>query len=287
MSIYRKPVIFIIVSLVVVLVGSVVSTFIPLFMPSMEPALEGITPYNPIELEGRDIYIREGCNNCHTQTVRPLLFETARYGEPSKLGEFVHDRPHLWGSKRTGPDLARVGGKYPDSWHYKHMENPQAMFKDSNMPPYAWLAGNRLDTSLAEKKMKTLHFPFADAEIRALDGKTEMDALVAYLQKLGRTKKPQPLAATTQGAATAVESPAVAEGHKIFDENCAGCHGADLAGGLGPNLTDAEWKFGGSDADLILSITEGRPGGMPSWKSVLDQDKTGKVVAYIRSRAKG
>ncbi len=217
MKLYEKPILFAIAAAAVISVGTLVTTFIPLFLPSTQPVSPSIKPYTSIELEGRDIYIREGCNNCHTQTVRPLRTEVARYGEYSKPEEFAYDRPFLWGSRRTGPDLARVGGKYPDSWHYLHMANPQGMFEKSNMPPYAWLALRRLDTSLSVKKASVLGYGYGSDEVgRQIDGfrktvtaadspsaparsqvtpvmlrgeLTEMDALVAYLQKIGRDLK--------------------------------------------------------------------------------------------------
>ena len=153
-SLYEKPVLFAIAAVVVISVGTLVTTFIPLFLPSTQPVSPLITPYTAVETEGRDIYIREGCNNCHTQTVRPMRTEVARYGDYSKPEESAWDRPFLWGSRRTGPDLARVGGKYPDAWHYRHMANPQAMFDKSNMPAYPWLAKAKLDTSLTARKVR-------------------------------------------------------------------------------------------------------------------------------------
>lgn len=217
MKIYEKPILFAIAAAAVISVGTLVTTFIPLFLPSTQPVSPAIKPYTSIEIEGRDIYIREGCNNCHTQTVRPLRTEVARYGEYSKPEESAYDRPFLWGSRRTGPDLARVGVKYPDAWHYLHTANPQGMFEKSNMPPYAWLALRKLDTSSSVKKANVLGTGYGADEIGrqiddfrkavtaadnpsaqarsqvtpgALRGElTEMDALIAYLQKLGRDLK--------------------------------------------------------------------------------------------------
>lgn len=217
MSVYSKPAVFAVLSAVVILVGTVVTVFIPLLMPSTQPVSDYVTPYTAVELEGRDIYIREGCNNCHTQTVRPLRTEVLRYGEYSKPEEFAYDRPFLWGSRRTGPDLNRVGGKYPDSWHYKHMQSPQSMFEKSNMPPYGWLAKNRLDTRYTVKKISILGYGYTPEEValqieeytvkvtgQSYDSKeareevtpeslqaelTEMDAIIAYMQKLGRDVK--------------------------------------------------------------------------------------------------
>ncbi|OGR08773.1 MAG: cytochrome oxidase subunit II, partial [Deltaproteobacteria bacterium RIFOXYB2_FULL_66_7] len=164
-SLYEKPVLFAIAAVVVISIGTLVTTFIPLFLPSTQPVSPLITPYTAVETEGRDIYIREGCNNCHTQTVRPMRTEVARYGDYSKPEESAWDRPFLWGSRRTGPDLARVGGKYPDAWHYRHMANPQAMFDKSNMPAYPWLAKAKLDTSLTARKVATLGYGYDVAEV--------------------------------------------------------------------------------------------------------------------------
>ena len=189
MDVDKKPVVFIILATLAILVGTLVTTFIPLFVGTTTASVEKVLPYKPLELEGRDIYIREGCNNCHTQTVRPLVFETKRYGSYSMLEDSAIDRPHLWGSKRTGPDLARVGTKYPAQWHYLHMKSPQSMFKESNMPAYAWLADNQIDNRLTEKKMKLLGYPYDMADVKSLDSKTEMDAIVAYLLRLGKELK--------------------------------------------------------------------------------------------------
>ncbi len=174
------------------------------------PTIASVTPYTPLELEGRDLYIREGCYNCHSQMVRPFRAETLRYGEYSRAGEFVYDHPFQWGSKRTGPDLHRVGGKYPDAWHYRHMEDPQQTSVGSIMPPYKWLIADDLDRSLTTRKlkaMKTLGVPYTDAQIASADAdrdaqadeivgrlaQAEIDvapakeivALIAYLQRLG------------------------------------------------------------------------------------------------------
>jgi len=291
MNIYGKPVIFAVVAFAVIAVGTLITTFIPLFMPSTAPVLHGIAPYTPSELEGRDIYIREGCNNCHTQTVRPLLPEVARYGEPSRAGEFTYDRPFLWGSKRTGPDLARVGGKYPDSWHYQHMKDPQSMFPKSNMPAYGWLADRRVDTTYTERKMKTLGFPYKPEEVKALEGKTELDVLVTYLQKLGRDLKEMGKGSVVKGAEAATpeknplegKSDAIKEGKEIFGANCSICHGKDAKGGIGLNLLKKDLKYGRADKDLFASISKGRPGGMPDWEKTLGKDRIWKVISYLRT----
>lgn len=159
-----------------------------------EPA-EGVVPYPALELAGRDVYVREGCYNCHSQMIRSLRSETERYGPYSIAGESVYDRPHQWGSKRTGPDLARVGGRYSDEWHYIHLHNPRDVVPQSNMPAYAWLADNPVSGALVQKKMRILNGmgdPYADEDIAAapsvVDGKNELDALVAYLQSLGHSR---------------------------------------------------------------------------------------------------
>ncbi len=155
--------------------------------------LPGVKPYPALELAGRDVYVHEGCYNCHSQMVRTLRFETERYGHYSLAGESVYDRPFQWGSKRTGPDLARVGGRYSDAWHRVHLNDPRDVVPESNMPSFPWLSKNRVDGDAVQSHMralKRLGDPYTDAEIAAapaaVDGKTEMDAVVAYLQGLGR-----------------------------------------------------------------------------------------------------
>lgn len=173
---------------------------IPLFaLKQTTQPVADLKPYTPLQLTGRDIYIREGCNNCHSQMIRPFRAETERYGHYSVAGEFVYDHPFLWGSKRTGPDLARVGGKYSDDWLRVHFMDPRSVVPESNMPAFPWLAHNKLDTSTIQKKMRVMnelealtcngckHYTakqIADAP-KELQGKTEMDALIAYLQNLG------------------------------------------------------------------------------------------------------
>jgi cytochrome c oxidase cbb3-type subunit II len=155
--------------------------------------LPGVKPYPALQLAGRDVYVREGCYNCHSQMVRTLRFETERYGHYSLAGESVYDRPFQWGSKRTGPDLARVGGRYSDDWHRAHMQNPRDVVPESNMPAFPWLEQASVDGKEVASKMralKKLGDPYSDADIAgaaaAVDGKTELDAVVAYLQGLGR-----------------------------------------------------------------------------------------------------
>ena len=166
---------------------------LPLMVSSetTEPA-ENIEPYSPLRLAGRDVYVREGCYGCHSQMVRPFRSETERYGPYSTAGESVYDRPFQFGSRRTGPDLARVGGRYSDDWHRLHLEDPRALVPESNMPGYPWLNENMVDPELVTTKLRTLKLlgdPYTDEQIEAaaaeVEGKTEMDAVVAYLQGLG------------------------------------------------------------------------------------------------------
>ncbi|MEJ2160763.1 MAG: cytochrome-c oxidase, cbb3-type subunit II [Chromatiales bacterium] len=179
----------------VVLVVSIggLAEIVPLFFSAevTEPA-PGIEPYSALELEGRDIYVREGCYNCHSQMIRPFRAETERYGHYSLAGESVYDRPFQFGSKRTGPDLARVGGRYSDEWHRVHLLNPRDVVPESNMPGYPWLERNEINAERTGDKMRTLRtlgVPYSDEQIEgaaaAVEGKTEMEALIAYLQDLG------------------------------------------------------------------------------------------------------
>nr|WP_313404033.1 cytochrome-c oxidase, cbb3-type subunit II [Pseudomonas sp.] len=186
-------------ALVMILAVSIggLTQIVPLFFQDVtnEP-VEGLKPYNALQLEGRDIYIREGCVGCHSQMIRPFRAETERYGHYSVAGESVWDHPFLWGSKRTGPDLARVGGRYSDEWHRAHLYNPRNVVPESIMPAYPWLVEHSLDGKDTAKKMsalRTLGVPYSDDDIAgagdAVKGKTEMDALVAYLQVLGTAVK--------------------------------------------------------------------------------------------------
>lgn len=187
------------ISLMAILIAVAVSfgglaEIVPLmFQAEAIQPLPGVKPYPALELAGREIYIREGCYNCHSQMVRTLRFETERYGHYSLAGESVYDRPFQWGSKRTGPDLARVGGRYSDDWQRVHLINPRDLVPESNMPGFPWLAENGVDGALLERKMsalRTLGDPYTKADIdganAAVEGKTELDALVAYLQGLGK-----------------------------------------------------------------------------------------------------
>ncbi len=217
----RRPVQLLIGATIAILIGGMVEIFPMVMIGDQVPKIESVKPYTALELQGRDIYIREGCVGCHTQMVRPFRSETERYGDYSKSGEFIYDRPFLWGSKRTGPDLHRLGNKYPDSWHYNHMLEPESMSPGSIMPPYPWLIEDDLDNSLLPVKisvLRTLGTPYpeayeeesiADAQEQAeeiaaslrkdgIEGENlenkEITALIAYLQRLGTDIKPKPQA---------------------------------------------------------------------------------------------
>jgi cytochrome c oxidase cbb3-type subunit I/II len=216
----RRPIQMLIASFILVGIGGAIEMFPMAMIESNIPKIASVKPYTPLELQGRDLYIREGCLGCHSQMIRPFRFETERYGEYSKSGEFIYDRPFLWGSKRTGPDLQRQGGRNPDSWHYRHMINPQALNEASIMPPYPWLAKNELDISTTASKITALRklghpYPedyekFANEElmeqakgiaqsIRNTEKdlqdpnleKKEIIAMIAYLQRLGTDIKPK------------------------------------------------------------------------------------------------
>jgi cytochrome c oxidase cbb3-type subunit I/II len=215
----RKPVQMLVLSLVVVAIGGAVEIIPSILVKSNVPEIASVQPYTPLELEGRDIYLREGCYNCHSQMIRPFRDEVARYGEYSKAGEFVYDHPFQWGSKRTGPDLHRVGGKYSDSWHYIHMLNPKNIEQKSIMPLYPWLFDDDVNTEYTVKRitlMRKLGVPYPEGyedqvmadyekqrdEIVARLAKDEIEAnpnkeiiaLIAYLQRLGTDIKAQPTA---------------------------------------------------------------------------------------------
>jgi cytochrome c oxidase cbb3-type subunit II len=183
----------IVLILLVIAVGGMVEIVPLFFQKSTTQPIEGVKPYTALQLAGRDVYLREGCYNCHSQMIRPLRSETLRYGHYSVAGEFVYDHPFQWGSKRTGPDLHRVGGKYSDEWHRIHLNNPRDVVPESNMPAYPWLEKNTLngtDMAARMKALRSVGVPYTDAEIAAaaadVKDKTDMDALVAYLQALGR-----------------------------------------------------------------------------------------------------
>ena len=192
----RNQALMIVLIILVIAVGGLVEIVPLYFMKTVTEPVAGLKPYAPLELTGRDVYIREGCYNCHSQMVRPFRAEVERYGHYSVAGEFVYDHPFQWGSKRTGPDLHRVGGRYSDEWHRLHLMNPRSVVPESNMPSYSWLAKTAANAEDIEAKMRALRrvgVPYSDSEIQGaksdLNGKTEMDALIAYLQVLGTALK--------------------------------------------------------------------------------------------------
>ena len=195
-KIETSNVLMIVLILLAVAVGGLVEIVPLFFQRSTTQPLEGVKPYTALQLAGRDIYLREGCYNCHSQMVRPFRAEALRYGQLSQAGEFVYDHPFQWGSKRTGPDLHRVGGKYSDEWHLIHLYTPRDLVPESNMPAYPWLLNAKVDPASMAPRMKALRtvgVPYSDEEIakaaEAVNDRTEMDALIAYLQVLGTARK--------------------------------------------------------------------------------------------------
>jgi len=281
----KKPIVFLLLATATILVGTAVTMVAPFWwVNDPKLAIASVKPYTPLQLEGRDIYIREGCNNCHTQTVRPLLADTERYGDYSKSGEFAYDQPFLWGSRRTGPDLARVGGKYPDAWHVKHMADPRSMVPASNMPAYAFLKGP-LDPRLTERKMKALHFPYTPADLQAVQGKSEMDAMVAYLQKLGSDIPWRK--ATEKSLVGELKNPfledktVIPEGKALYLQHCAQCHGKELKGEVGPSLLDLDKPH----AQVFTTIYGGsQAAGMPAYGDSLGKERVWKLVTFIKSQ---
>ena len=305
-GISSRPILFALVAAAVILVGTVVTMFVPMLTVSMHPRLSSLKPYTALQLAGRDIYQREGCLNCHTQEIRPLKTEVMRYGEYSKAGEFANDRPFLWGSKRTGPDLARVGGKYPEAWHVQHFANPRAIVPVSVMPAYGWLAQAKLDGKRMESHMKANGFPYTAEELTQLSSKTEQDALIAYVQQLGTAvPKAAPVAVTLATGADraklvnplAGNAAAIKKGAELFAQNCAMCHGDDGKGTIGPSVVDDMFfSVAGDlpDVDYQEVIYNGiHPGmmeegriakdNMPEFGTSLSQDEIWSLVAHIRS----
>jgi len=286
----KNPVIFIILAFVVIMIGTVVTMIAPFkWINGAGDRIAEVKPYTPLQQEGRDLYMREGCNNCHSQTVRTLASDVERYGYGgtySKSGEFVYDRPHLWGSRRTGPDLAHIGLKYPDpkgAWHRKHMDNPQSVVPASNMPAYAFL-NKPLDTTYSERKMKLLKFPYTQADLDDLKGKSEMDAIIAYMRKLG-TDIPIKKAEAASMAPVAQKNPYTdlksikADAKSIYAKNCASCHGEEGKGGFGPALRGS----GKSDVELYAIISKGiEANGMPAFSASLDEQKIWKLVTLVK-----
>ena len=307
-AIYRKPIMFSVVALLVILAGTVATMFYPMLRSDMHPKLAALRPFTPLELAGRDVYQREGCMGCHTQTVRPLASEVARYGDYSKAGEFAYDRPHLWGSKRTGPDLAREGGLRPNDWQVRHFKNPQAVVPRSNMPSYAFLADGKLEPATARAHYAALASLYAPGEFgakpeefAALADKTEMDALVAYMQWLGHAVPRECQVGDLMAAnPLAGKKEAVTRGMGVYANNCAQCHGdhgEGMAGAI-PSVLDDEFLaqkgdvpdgtyFGliacGSDAKKKIGRPGDPGGGMTAFGGQLADDDIWAVISFIRS----
>jgi cytochrome c oxidase cbb3-type subunit 2 len=322
-NIYSKPVTFAVMATIAVLVGTAVTMAYPLVRPDMHVKVTGLEPLPALELAGRDVYQREGCVNCHTQTVRPLRSEVVRYlgsraqdpaARYSLAGEFAYDHPFLWGSKRTGPDLAFEGWIKPSAaWQKEHLENPQKLVARSNMPAYAFLNGEALDGAAVQASMRALRrvgVPYTDADIAgapgAVAGKTSMDGLVAYVLSLGK--------AVDRGAPGGVEvdlaavNPlghavaAVAKGKQLWEANgCGACHGDEAHGqeGVAPSLLDDEFLGGkgdlpdgayfamikgGSAVKPALGREGVKDGGMQAFGADLPDEDIWAIVAWLRNQ---
>jgi cytochrome c oxidase cbb3-type subunit 2 len=318
-KIYSKAFSFSIAAAVVILIGTIVTMAYPLVRPEMHVKVEGLAPLGPLELAGRDVYQRESCTACHTQTVRPLKSEVVRYKgknaeEPtarySLAGEFAYDHPFLWGSKRTGPDLAFEGWIKPSKdWHQAHYADPRSKAARSNMPSYAFLSEEELDPAAIQASMRALRrvgVPYADEDIAgvpaAVEGKTAMDALVAYTVSLGKAvDRAKKAGAIDLGEANPVAGnvEAHARGQRLYeDAGCAACHGDDGAGsdgipslvddqflGAAPDMTDAAYaaiiQFG-SDVKPALGRPGLADGGMPA--NDLDEDDVWAIVSWLRAK---
>jgi cytochrome c oxidase cbb3-type subunit I/II len=316
----RRPVEFYVLTGLAVLIGGLLEIVPLIAIKSNVPTIESVKPYTPLELQGRDVYIAEGCNNCHSQQVRPFRSETERYGDYSKSGEFVYDHPFLWGSRRTGPDLARtgvVGGKMYKSaaWHFKHMNQPKDVNEESVMPAYPWLLEKDIDTTMTAAKVKAmtrLGVPYSDEEYRnanfnfMLQANKIVDdlkiagietlptkhivALIAYLHRLGKDLyesneteiKAQEELVIPQALNTSQD---MAEAKEVFSKNCAACHGLSGEGNaIGPNLTDKFWLHGGGFADVYKSVYVGIPqNGMLSYKGLISDKQIIQVSSFVLS----
>ncbi|MDR2870555.1 MAG: cbb3-type cytochrome c oxidase subunit II [Deferribacteraceae bacterium] len=287
-SIFSRPLLFSVLVLAVILVGSIVTAFYPLARDDMHPRIEERTPYTAIEFAGRDVYLREGCVNCHTQTVRPLKSEVLRYGDYSKGGESADERPFLWGSRRTGPDLSRIGGKYIEEWHLQHFVNPQKFAAVSNMPKYTWLADRLVDASATETHMKGLGLEYAAEDMTALAEMTELQALAAYMLSIGRGVERLSLVEITyedfdtNGNPASGQDGAAVRGRQLFVSECSGCHGIDAEGDLAMPLTG----LGGTDMDegyVFVTIAGGFEGMMPNFVSTMTRMQIGSIVEYLKT----
>jgi cytochrome c oxidase cbb3-type subunit 2 len=318
-KIYSKAFSFSIMAAVTVLVGTIVTMAYPLLRPEMHVKVEGLKPLGPLELAGRDVYQRESCTACHTQTVRPLKSEVVRYKgqnaqEPaarySLAGEFAYDHPFLWGSKRTGPDLAFEGWIKPSKdWHEAHYADPRSKAPKSNMPSYAFLAKERLDGAEIQAHMRALRtvgVPYTDEDIaaapKAVEGKTAMDGLVAYTVSLGKAvdrAKKAGAVDLSEANPVADSREAQARGEKLYaDAGCAACHGDHGEGsdgipslvdeqflGVAPDMTDAAYaaliRFG-SDVKPALGRPGLADGGMPA--NELEEDDVWAIVSWLRAQ---
>ncbi|MBK9519991.1 MAG: cbb3-type cytochrome c oxidase subunit II [Anaeromyxobacter sp.] len=307
-AIYKNPITFAVMATVAILIGSVVTMAYPMLRADMHPKLDSLKPITALQLAGRDVYQREGCVGCHTQMIRPLPSEVARYGDFSKAGEFAYEHPFLWGSKRTGPDLGREGGLRPDKWQHDHFANPQAFFARSNMPSYGWLKGRMLDAEEVTSHMAALAFmhpelaPDAAAIKAELAGKDELDALVAYMQQLG-TAVSRRKAGTVDLAEVnplAADKAAKKKGKHLYEDNCAVCHGEEGEGveGVAPSLMDERFLEvdgdmpdaaylaliqNGSDAKPSLGRPGAKDGGMTAFGGQLSKDDVWSIIAWLRA----
>jgi cytochrome c oxidase cbb3-type subunit 2 len=321
-NIYSKPIPFAALATAAILVGTLVMMVYPLVRPEMHVKVAGLKPLGALELAGRDVYQRESCNACHTQTVRPLKSEVVRYGgsraqEPtarySLAGEFAYDHPFLWGSKRTGPDLAFEGWLKSAAWQYAHFENPQAVVPRSNMPAYAFLKARPVDAEELRGHMRALRslgVPYTDADLAGADeqlrGKTEMDAIVAYMLSLGKAvdrggKGGAEIDLEEQNP-VATDVAAIAKGRQLFDaQGCGACHGDEAQGqeGVAPSLVDDEFLGakgdlpdaayfgmikGGSDVKQQLGRPGLADGGMQPFGSDLSDEDIWSIVAWLRNQ---
>lgn len=287
-SIYSKSVLFTAVVTVAVIVGSVITAFIPLAMKDMHPKLDNLKPYTALQLAGRDLYQKEGCFNCHTQTVRPLKADVLRYGEYSKAGENYYERPFLWGSKRTGPDLARIGGKYSDQWHIDHFNNPQAFYPLSNMPKYTWLASKPIDIEQTKSGMDVLGFPYTKEDIEALKGKTQLDAMVSYMQVIGTAVERKNYVAVSPDDYQNAQNPfkdnvaSAEKGRMLYENSCFFCHGQN---GEGTSIASGITDLVGDDTpdgQIFIAIANGIPEMMNEHVNLMTKNDIWNLVSYCR-----
>lgn len=298
-TIYDKAPVFTVVALIVVLIGTIITVFVPLMTDAMHPKLEnpvnakenGDYNYSILQLAGRDVYQKEGCNNCHTQTVRPLKADVLRYGEISQPGESAYERPFLWGSKRTGPDLSRLSGMYSDDWHKAHLINPQAFYPTSNMPKYPWLETKKIDVEEMKKHADALKIPYTDAEIKELENATELDAMVAYLQKLGSHVTNTHSVKVDEEAFMQINTPKTAKidldrARVLYDTLCIGCHGETGQKSIDKytltSIPFSEIDPNAADGELFVYIANGMEGVMPAHLKIMTQDEIWSLVALVK-----